>query len=201
MQEMLLFVQQYGYLGIVFLLALGIIGLPIPDEVLMAAIGYLISKGYFSFSLAYLSSVIGSIMGISISYLLGLKLGLPFLLRFGPKLSLTKAKIERAQSYFRKYGVIMLLLGYFIPGLRHLVGYFAGMAKIPLRKFFLYSLIGSSVWSITCILIGRELGHKWHLVEPYLKSHALYSIIGIVAASLVFIIYKARKRASRKKVV
>ncbi|GAA0352819.1 DedA family protein [Bacillus horti] len=198
MSELLLIIQHYGYFGIMLLLSLGIIGLPIPDEFLMTFVGYLVSKDFFSYPLAVLSSIIGALSGITISYILGLKLGLPFLKKVGPKIHISEEKIEKAQHYFRKYGVVMVFFGYFIPGVRHLTGYFAGIAKLPLRKFFLYSGAGATVWAFTFITLGNMLGYKWILVEHYVKKYALHALAGIILVAIIlFVVYK-RKQKKRK---
>lgn len=198
MHGMLLFIQQYGYIGILLLLSLGIIGLPIPDEVLLTYVGYLVSKDFLSYPLALFSSILGAVVGITISYFLGLKLGLPFLLKVGPKVYLTQPKIERAQAYFRKYGVIMLVVGYFIPGVRQLIGYFAGMANLPLKKFFFYSFVGASFWGITFITLGRSLGRNWDIVAQFIKAHIIDSGIGLLCLVVLGIALYSTLRKKKK---
>lgn len=168
---------RYGYIGIFAALALGIVGLPIPDEVLLTYVGYNVFQGKMMYLLAVVSAFLGAVTGISISYLIGTKLGLPFLKRFGPKIHITQQRIEYTQSLFNKYGNIVLIVGYFIPGVRHLTAYIAGISHMKLRKFMVFSYSGAFLWSITFISLGYELGERWFLVEGYINRYKFYVFI------------------------
>lgn len=97
-------VDHFGYIGIMIALMLGIVGLPIPDELLLTYAGYRVSTGSFSYPLAFLFCWLGAVIGISLSYTLGIAFGLPFLHRFGPKLHVTEKRLEQTKALFVKLG-------------------------------------------------------------------------------------------------
>ncbi|MFC0472410.1 DedA family protein [Halalkalibacter kiskunsagensis] len=189
---------EYGYFGIFIALVGGIVGLPIPDEVLLLTIGYYSYLGRVNLFTALISSYLGSVIGITISYILGAKLGLPFLLKYGDKIYITKPKIEKAQQLFSKHGAWFLLLGYFIPGVRHLTGYLAGISRMNLRTFMLYSYIGALFWVTLFVLSGYELGIKWYHVKQSFETYKLmiyfaFSAVLTIIVIIYFFKFKTKK--------
>jgi membrane protein DedA with SNARE-associated domain len=156
--------QEYGYIGIFLFLVLGIVGLPLPDEIMMTFIGYLSSIGRLSLIPTYVSALAGSACGITFSYFLGLRLGFPFLKKYGPKIFITRRRLRVTQVLFRKYGNWLLFAGYFIPGVRHVTAYLAGIAQIPISRFSLYAYSGAVIWCATFIGLGHILGANWETV-------------------------------------
>jgi membrane protein DedA with SNARE-associated domain len=163
-QTLLELLQQYGYIGIFFFLVLGIAGLPLPDEIMMTFLGYLTSTGQLNLYLAFLSSFLGSACGISISYYLGVRLGYPFLKKYGGKIFITRRRLRITQLLFRKYGNWLLFAGYFIPGVRHVTAYLAGISKISLARFSLFAYTGAFFWCATFLGLGHVLGANWEMV-------------------------------------
>ncbi|GAE37274.1 DedA family protein [Halalkalibacter akibai] len=181
---------EYGYFGIFLALVGGIVGLPVPDEVLLITIGYYAYLGRVNLYTALISSYLGSVIGISISYLLGAKLGLPFLLKYGRKIRLTSSRIEKAQHLFSKHGKWLLIIGYFIPGVRHLTGYLAGIARLSLRTFILYSYIGALFWVLLFVLTGYELGIKWYYIKQSFETYKMLIYFGIsVLLSIIVLLF------------
>ncbi|MDM5200455.1 DedA family protein [Fictibacillus enclensis] len=190
--SVLAWIEHYEYAGIFLALGLGLIGLPVPDEVLLTFSGYLVFKGDIHFSLALLSAFLGAMSGISFSYLLGCKLGLPFLEKFGPKVGITEEKITKTQSYFQRYGSVMILFGYFVPGIRHVSAYLAGFSAMRFKKFAVYAYSGGIIWSFTFILVGKVLGPDWRIVEQYFHHLGKYVLLAVVAVGLLaWTFYKA----------
>src|SRR5262249_22896896 len=113
-------ISSYGYLGIFLLLMLGVFGLPIPDEPLLIFSGYLIFRGSLHPARVLLSRFLGSILGISVSFILDRFLGLRVVVRYGRVIVLTHDKLTRIHSLFIGFGHWVLMLGYVAPGIRHL---------------------------------------------------------------------------------
>lgn len=177
----------------------GIIALPLPDEMLMTFVGYNVYLGKMSYSLSIASSFLGAITGITVSYLLGVKMGLPFLKKFGPKVHITQAKIECTQRLFDKYGNMIILIGYFIPGVRHITAYLAGISKIGFRRFGLFAYSGAFIWSFTFITLGKELGEQWLLMKGILHQFGFYiAITFLVFIAVLMIGMKLRKKRIKK---
>ncbi|QHT62358.1 DedA family protein [Paenibacillus lycopersici] len=164
-------ITRYGYAGLTIALALGIVGVPVPDEALLTYSGYLVGDGRLLAPLVVLSAFVGAAAGITVSYALGSRLGLPFLLKYGPRIHLNSAKIERAQDWMNRYGRILLFVGFFIPGFRHVTAYMAGMSRFKLRTFLLYAYAGAFLWSTLFVYVGYLLGEQWESVKTYVHHN------------------------------
>ncbi|MEK3798219.1 DedA family protein [Peribacillus sp. FSL H8-0477] len=151
-------IAQYGYFAIYGMLALGMIGLPVPDEILMTFVGYLTSTSVLNFKLAVLVSFLGAITGMMGSFFLGRKLGKPLLTNHGKWIKLTPARLAMAERWFERYGPWTIVIGYYIPGIRHLTCYFSGISGMRKRQYFLYAGVGSLSWCIVFNLIGYYIG-------------------------------------------
>ncbi|WHY69388.1 DedA family protein [Neobacillus sp. SuZ13] len=189
--------EHYGYFGIIFALIGGIVGLPLPDEVLLTYIGYNVFKGELSYIISIVSAFIGASAGISLSYYIGYRFGLPLITKYGPKFHITEQKMNKTMKLFRKFGPFLLLFGYFIPGVRHLTAYIGAVNRFPFKKFTVYAYTGALIWSFAFITLGRILGENWHTVERYMSTYSIYIITFFLA--LLIIIYFFRKRRNRLK--
>ncbi|HHY74791.1 MAG TPA: DedA family protein [Bacillus bacterium] len=185
--------EHYGYFGITFVLILGIVGLPIPDEVLLTFIGYNVFQGKLSYVSSLGSAFIGAIIGISISYFLGIKLGVPFLHKFGPRLHITEKRIETTHRLFEKFGPYLLFFGYFIPGVRHITAYLAGINAMSYKKFALFAYTGAVFWGFVFITLGRILGGNWHRVEFTISQYRVYIILLLFIVIIIAIYLYWRK--------
>ncbi|SET24681.1 DedA family protein [Paenibacillus sp. NFR01] len=162
METALQFLSDYGYLAIYGFLTLGIVGLPVPDELLMAGVGYLTAVGTMKLSYALLISFSGALSGMMLSYLIGHKAGRPLLNRYGKWIGFKAPRIGKMEVWMNKYGPLSIIFGYFIPGFRHVTCYLCGMSRMPLRKYSLFAAIGAMVWCLTFIMAGKLLGHAGH---------------------------------------
>ncbi|ASA20151.1 DedA family protein [Paenibacillus donghaensis] len=151
-------ISQYGYIGIFTLLTLGILGLPVPDEVLMMFVGYLTSIMILDYSISVLVGFAGSITGMMISYTIGRRLGQPMVDKYGKWIGLTPKRVGRVKRWFERFGKWTVLIGYFIPGVRHITSYVSGIIDMPFKKYFYVSLVGASTWSVLFISVGFYLG-------------------------------------------
>ena len=113
MDHLIHLIKSYGYLGVFVSLMLGMFGVPLPDESVLTATGYLISKNYLQLPPALLAAYLGSICGITLNYLVGRFIGFPLLHRYGYSLGLSDEKIARAHHWFEKYGKFALFVGLF----------------------------------------------------------------------------------------
>ncbi|SFJ08118.1 DedA family protein [Thermoflavimicrobium dichotomicum] len=176
---------QYGYIGIFLFLVLGIVGLPLPDEIMMTFLGYMTSIGKLDLFLTFLSAFSGSVVGITVSYVLGIRLGYPFLKKYGEKIFITRRRLKITQRMFRKYGSWLLFIGYFIPGVRHVTAYIAGISQLPYYQFALFAYTGAAVWCTTFISLGNLLGDKW---QQAFKLFHQYGMIALMIAAPIFIL-------------
>ncbi|MGG0657272.1 DedA family protein [Rummeliibacillus pycnus] len=190
-------IEHFGYFGIIIVLVGGIVGVPIPDEVLLTYVGYNVFQGKLSYIISLISAFIGATGGISLSYFVGYKFGLPLLKKFGPKFHITEEKIDKTSALFYKIGPALLLIGYFIPGVRHLTAYIAAIDKYPFKKFVGYAYTGALLWSFTFITLGKILGEEWHKIGFYLSKYHVYPIL-VIVLSMIIIVYLFLKKKSNK---
>lgn len=165
--------HEYGYIGIFLFLVLGIVGLPLPDEMMMTFIGYLASVGQLKLFPTFISALVGSACGITFSYFLGVRLGYPFLRKYGNKFFITRRRLKMTQMMFRKYGNWLLFFGYFIPGVRHVTAYLAGISQISYPRFSVYAYTGAFFWCATFIGLGHMLGSNWEMVFNIMHKYGM----------------------------
>ncbi|SHH92255.1 bifunctional DedA family/phosphatase PAP2 family protein [Clostridium grantii] len=185
--------NDYGYIVLLVALMLELIALPLPGEALMTYCGYIIYQHKMNWPVSILVAATGTIIGITLSYYLGSLLGLSFFEKYGHYVHLNKKRLEKISNWFDKYGNKLLVIAYFIPGVRHITGYFSGITKISYKKFAVHSYVGAILWTGTFISLGKILGSNWEKYHNLIKK---YLIIGslIITFILMFIwIYKAYK--------
>ena len=184
-------VATYGYAAIFSLLVLGIVGLPVPDEFLLAGCGFLIYQGHLRPVPTFFSALAGSMSGITLSYIIGRTAGWKVLhSRFGKLLHISEERIQRVHDWFDRIGHWALLIGYYIAGVRHFTAIVAGTSKLEYRSFALFAYSGAILWVSTFLFIGYHFGKRWPeivaLVEHHLK---LWSIVGGLAIAVYIVIH------------
>jgi len=191
MQSILAWLTQYGYSGLFFLLMLGIVGLPIPDETLLVFCGYLIYKGRLLPLPAFASGLAGSMCGITLSYILGLKFGREVIFRYGKYVRITPKHVEDVTRWFFRFGLWLLSVGYFIPGVRHYTALVAGMSGLNVRRFAAYAYPGAAVWVATFLTLGYSFGDGWEHTSEQVHRYSLIATgLAAVAGLLVWLVYK-----------
>jgi membrane protein DedA with SNARE-associated domain len=197
MESVFAWVATYGYVALFFLLVLGIVGLPIPDETLLVFSGYLISGGHLHPAGAFLTAMAGSWCGITLSYIIGRTLGLGFVHRFGKYIHITEARLAKVHQWFDRLGHWALFAGYFIAGVRHFTAIVAGTSKLEYRSFAAYAYSGGAVWSATFLTLGYFVGENWRKIAESLHEYVLYASIVLIAAVVVFVVFKKVVQARR----
>ena len=177
---------HHEYLGIFSLLILGIIGIPVPNETLLIFGGYLVYKGKLHPISTVAVAFLGAVCGISLSYILGRTTGMYLIVKYGHIVRITSDKVERVQYWFKRAGKWSLILGYFIPRVRSLTGFIAGVLEIEPSIFTPFAYIGGLIWSLTFISIGYFLGEKW--VWLYIKIRH-YLVIGFGMGIMLVLFY------------
>jgi membrane protein DedA with SNARE-associated domain len=188
---------RYGYAGVFVGLLLGIVGLPIPDETLLTISGYLAFRGDFRLLPTCAVGFLGSACGITISYVLGRVVGLRLDGRLGRFLHLDRNALERVHRWFARGGKWLLLVGYFIPGVRHFTAIVAGSSKLEALSFALFAYTGAAVWSLTFISIGYRFGGEWNRVAHAISEHRLLVLAAAAVALVVWLAFHLRSRKHR----
>jgi len=191
-------ITHHGYVGIFSLLVFGIVGLPVPDEWLLTFSGYLVFKRTLFFIPAFAAAFLGSASGITVSYALGRIFDTYVLMKYGRYFHLTPDRLERVHSWFETRGRWTLIIGYFIPGVRHLTGYVAGASELSYPSFALFAYSGAFCWALIFITLGYMLGEEWDRVLRSLHQTKLLMILAAAAVAIAYFafVYRRRRRAA-----
>lgn len=187
---------QYGSIVIFLLLTLGIIALPVPEETLMVISGILMFNQKLCIPSTLIAAYLGAICGITGSYLLGRTVGYYFIPRYGPWIGLTPKRVDKVHVWFEKFGKWTLVIGYFIPGLRHFTGIIAGTSGLSYHQFALFAYTGALLWVTTFLSIGYLFGAQWLKLFDRFKEIEIdfdWIAIGIIAVLLIIGIYAILK--------
>lgn len=195
-QQLLAWVTSYGYFAIFGLLVLGIVGLPVPDETLLTFTGYLVYRGNLYLPFAAAAAICGSASGMTISYALGRFFGIRLIHRYGKYLHVTPERLARAHAWFERVGHWALTVGYFIPGVRHLTAYAAGMSEVAPHQFALFAYMGTILWVSSFLALGYFLGERWQTVEANIHE---YLVIGTIIVGVLAGAYLIWRKWGRRK--
>jgi membrane protein DedA with SNARE-associated domain len=193
--------SRYGLQAVFGLQVLGIVGLPVPDELLLTIAGTLVRAGKLPLAGTLAAAMGGAGVGITISYLAGRFIGLAALRRF---VHIPDEVLHRVEHWFRRSGGWLLMFGYFIPGVRHVTAIAAGSSGLGYVPFAAYAYPGAVLWSSTFVTAGYLLGDRWHPAYEAIRRNVQ---VVILVAALAYGVYLAfvlarwyRQRPSRRPV-
>ncbi len=190
--------SQAGYLGIFVLMVMESATLPVPSEIVLPLAGYLVYTGQIEFWSAVVVASLGSLVGTTIDYVIGFYLGRLAILRYGRWVRLTEHHLERSESWFEKYGNPAVLLARFVPLVRTVIAFPAGIAKMSFAKFLAFSAVGIFVWDAILIYLGELAGQNKDLIVNTLQS--TFTLVEVAAVLLLFAalyVFSRRKRPKR----
>ncbi len=188
-------IGAWGYVGIFCLMFLESSFFPFPSEVVMIPAGYLAFKGEMSLAGALLAGTGGSLAGALFNYYLSVKLGRKLLLKYGRYVGFDETKMTKLEVFFNKHGEISTFNGRLIPGVRQYISLPAGLARMNLFRFCLYTSLGASIWMVTLIALGYFLGSNEALVKEYLRLIIYVALAFVAALSVVYYVYQKRRNA------
>ncbi|MFN2571906.1 MAG: DedA family protein [Gemmatimonadales bacterium] len=185
-----------GYPGIIALMTMESSILPVPSELVMPPAGYWAAKGQMSFPIALLCGVFGSILGALANYYGAQLIGRPLIQRYGKYVFLSEKNLLRSERFFAQHGEISTLIGRLFPVIRHLVSIPAGLHRMPLPKFILYTAVGAGVWCTILTWIGYFLGqHEGTLRNDEIHRYVTWALLVLIPLSLVIVlVYVVRRR-------
>ena len=189
-------VESLGYVGVAVLIALETIFPPIPSELILPLTGFLTGQGRMWLPGAIVAATVGSVVGALALYGLGAWLGEDRLrglvARFGTYLQVDEEDLDRANRWFGKHGGKAVLIGRLVPVIRSLVSIPAGVRRMSLWSFVLYTAIGSSLWNSLLIGLGWWLGARWQVARQY-AQYVEYVVLATLVLAIVWFVAK-RKR-------
>ncbi len=191
-------VESAGYWGIGLLMLLESLCVPIPSEIIMPLGGFVVGRGGLNFWGVLAAGTAASVLGQVPVYYLGRAVGHDRLRRlfdrYGKWLALSGEDVDRAGAWFDKYGGAAVFIGRFVPALRTFISLPAGVRRMNLWAFLLYSTVGMALWAAGLEYLGLLLGKNWRRVSHY-AGPATYAVIGLVAVAVVaFIVRRKMKR-------
>ena len=196
-----------GYLGVALWVAIESVVIPIPSELVLPFAGFLVGTGDaiepltgqpWSYWLVVIAGTLGATAGALIAYAIGLYGGRPIVDRWGRYLGITHADLDRAESFFARYGEAASFFGRLVPVVRSLVSFAAGISRMPLPKFVLFTFLGSLPFTAVLVFAGMQLGANWEAVGPVLKrfEYAILAVLAVIVVAWVwFRIIKPRRAA------
>ena len=179
-------VNHWGYFGIFAAMFLESSFFPFPSEVIMIPAGYLAFKGEMNLYAAVSMGVLGSVAGALFNYWLARRYGRPFLQRYGRYFFLDEQTLEKLERFFTRHGEISTFNGRLIPGIRQYISLPAGLAKMPVGRFALYTALGAGIWVTVLALLGYFLGAHEDQVSRYLHNATVMALIAVAGLSLFY---------------
>ncbi|MBC2883380.1 DedA family protein [Campylobacter sp. Marseille-Q3452] len=188
-------VGEWGYAGIFLMMFLESSFFPFPSEVAMIPAGYLAHQGQMSLVLAWCAGTAGSLAGAVFNYYLCYFFGRELVLKYGKYVGITKVKMRKFEAFFKRHGEISTFNCRLIPGIRQYISLPAGLAKMNLFKFSLYTTLGAGIWVAILLAVG------WYLGKNYDKSAfshivvALLAAVGLLTALYIFYVRRLSKKS------
>ena len=187
-------IGDMGYWGIFLLMFLESTFFPFPSEIIMIPAGYLAYKGEMNLYLVVLIGIAGSVAGALFNYYLARYFGRGFLLKYGRYLLIKPETLNKLESFFQKHGELSTFNGRLIPGIRQLISLPAGLARMHIIRFSLYTALGAGIWIIVLVLLGYLLGSNEALIGEYLHTATVIVLLFVAVITLFYVIRQKRRR-------
>lgn len=190
------FIAEYGYWSLFGIFFAGMMGVPLAEETVMTFVGTLTTpQGILKFWPTFIAIYVGILLAMTTSYVIGRRLGRPMIFKVGNYVKLKQVHILKTEKWFNQYGLWSICFGYFIPGIRQINGYFAGISKIPFHRYILAAGIGALIWCFTFLTIGQLIGQNYKVILAHVHSYIPYVLIVVFLVSGVLLYrYIRRKR-------
>ncbi len=185
-------VSGMGYWGIFLLMALESSFFPFPSEVVMVPAGYLVYKGEMNMFLVLISGIGGSLFGALVNYYIAARWGRTFMHRWGRYMFINPQKLAKMERFFSDHGHISTFSGRLIPGVRQYISFPAGLAKMDLAQFSIYTSFGAGIWVAILALLGYYIGGQEALIKQYL--HVIIITLLVLLALLAYFYIRGVKR-------
>ncbi len=187
-------IASLGYGGVVLLMAIESACIPLPSEVIMPFSGYLVSTGRFSLQAVAIAGAVGCLLGSYVAYFVGATGGRQAFEKYGRYVLISPHELEIADHFFARWGSATVFVARLLPVVRTFIAFPAGVARMELWRFSLYTLLGSYPWCLALAYAGMKLGQHWRDLAPYF--HRFDNLIGVllVLGAAVFIYARLRGR-------
>ena len=190
MEMLFKLLTEHVYVILFVSLILEFAALPLPGETMMVLAGVMAYNNHGSYIGMIIASALGTVIGMQFSYEIGRRLGTKAVDKYGMYIGLTPYRMTKAAEFFNKFGNIVIVIAYFLPGVRHILRYFSGISRIDAKKFHIYSTIGGVFWVVVFITLGYVLGPSAPHAFKLLYKYGTMLFILAIAALFIYLIYK-----------
>jgi len=179
-------ISLLGYSGIVLLMAIESACIPLPSEIIMPFSGYLVSTGQMNLWAVGIAGAVGCVLGSLVAYWVGMYGGRPLIEKYGRYVLISPHDLDMADRWFATRGEIIVFVSRLLPAIRTFIAFPAGVARMNLKRFVIYTFAGSFPWCLGLAYFGQKLGEKWNK-DDTLKTwfHRFDFLIGIAAVLLI----------------
>ena len=185
-------ISSGGYIGVIILMAIESACIPLPSEIIMPFSGYLVFRGEFDLFWVGLAGAFGCVVGSVPAYYLGLYGGRPIIERFGKYVLISHHDLDIADRWFARYGDWAIFFSRLLPVVRTFISFPAGVARMNVPRFILYTLVGSFPWCLGLAYIGMKLGQNWDTLGVYFHKFDMI-IGGIIVAGIIYYVFRHLK--------
>ena len=179
-------ISTLGYSGVVLLMAIESACIPLPSEIIMTFSGYLVSTGQMNLWAVGIAGAVGCVLGSLVAYWVGMYGGRPLIEKYGRYVLVSSHDLDLADRWFAERGEIIVFVSRMLPAIRTFIAFPAGVARMNLKRFVIYTFAGSLPWCLGLAYVGQKLGEKWNKDET-LKTwfHRFDFLIGIAAVLVI----------------
>ncbi len=188
-------ISRLGYGGIVLLMAIESACIPLPSEIIMPFAGYLVFTGEMQLWLVALAGAVGCVLGSLVAYYVGAWGGRPLVEKYGKYILVSHHDLALADRWFKRYGDITIFVGRLLPVIRTFIAFPAGISRMPMARFVVYTFVGSYIWCWGLAWVGMKLGQNWNTLGVYF--HRFDAIIGVVL--VIALAWYVRRHLNHRK--
>lgn len=195
-------ISAAGYFGVAGLMTIESACIPLPSEVIMPFAGYLVSIGQLSLIGAATAGALGCNIGSTLAYVAAAKGGRTAIERWGAYILVRPVELDRAEHFFARYGAVTVFVGRLLPVIRTFISFPAGLARMPMIKFQVYSFLGSWPWCFALAYAGALLGKRWNSDPTFRGMFHRFDAVTVVvllAGFAWFILSRWREIYRRKR--
>ncbi len=193
-------ISNYGYGGIVLLMALESACMPVPSEIVMPFAGFLVAQGGSGMSLVgiTIAGSVGCTLGSIAAYVFGFYAGRPLILLYGKYIFIREKHLISAEEWFEKWGDKATFIARLLPVIRTVISLPAGIAKMNFKKFVFYSFAGSVPWTFMLAYVGYVLGSRWESIKGIFRELDIIVVVAVIAV-VVYYAYRIKRNSSKPK--
>ena len=190
-------ISALGYAGVVLLMAIESACIPLPSEIIMPFSGYLVYTGRFNLWGVGVAGALGCVVGSVVAYYVGMYGGRPLIEKYGRYILVSRHDLDLADRWFQKYGEVIVFASRLLPVVRTFIAFPAGVARMKMSRFIIYTFLGSLPWCIGLAYVGQLLGEQWDKNDALQTwFHRFDFVIGlIIVAGAVWWVWRHVKNA------